>query len=451
MFRVVPALLLVLSACAPAPVTDLPDRRMPDLPPMKTFTAPRITPPARANDAIAQDFMDLTFRMESGRRVPRLTRFDEPITLRVLGSAPPSLRRDLVSLMGRLRKEADIDIGWAAPDQPANITVQARPHAELQKIVPTAACFVAPRVSSWAEYRRKRRSAVVDWTTLERRETAAIFLPSDVSPQETRDCLHEELAQALGPLNDLYRLPDSIFNDDNFHTVLTGFDMLILRAYYAPELANGMTAIQVAGRLPQLLARLNPEGQGRGATPVIATPRAWIEEMETALGPDTAMERRRAAAARAVSIARRRDLTDNRLAFSLFALGRLSLPVDGDAALAAFVAADRVYAATPGTQVQRAHVIMHLAAFSLSVGQANAALKLINAHLPYAVASENAALLASMLMIKAEALDALGRAAEARAVRLDSLGWARYGFGSDDEVRARLDEIAALNLKGDNR
>ena len=51
-----------------------------------------------------------------------------------------------------------------------------------------------------------------------------------------RDCLHEELAQALGPLNDLYRLPNTVFNDDNFHSVLTGFDMTILRATYAPGL-----------------------------------------------------------------------------------------------------------------------------------------------------------------------------------------------------------------------
>jgi len=29
-------------------------------------------------------------------------------------------------------------------------------------------------------------------------------------------------------------------------------------------------------------------------------------------------------------------------------------------------------------------------------------------------------------------------------VRLDSLGWARYGFGSDAEVGARLAEIAAI-------
>jgi hypothetical protein len=37
-----------------------------------------------------------------------------------------------------------------------------------------------------------------------------------------------------------------------------------------------------------------------------------------------------------------------------------------------------------------------------------------------------------------------GRATEAQAVRLDSLGWARYGFGDAGEIRARLVEIAAV-------
>ena len=36
------------------------------------------------------------------------------------------------------------------------------------------------------------------------------------------------------------------------------------------------------------------------------------------------------------------------------------------------------------------------------------------------------------------------RASEARAVRLDSLGWARYGFGAEAVVRARMSEIASL-------
>ncbi len=85
------------------------------------------------------------------------------------------------------------------------------------------------------------------------REKAAIFVPADTSPQEVRDCLHEELAQAMGPLNDLYQLPNSVFNDDNFNTVLTSFDMMMLRMHYAPELHSGMTQAEVAGRLPGML------------------------------------------------------------------------------------------------------------------------------------------------------------------------------------------------------
>ena len=56
----------------------------------------------------------------------------------------------------------------------------------------------------------------------------------------------------------------------------------------------------------------------------------------------------------------------------------------------------------------------------------------------------NLTLLATLLLIKAEALDGSGEAREARAIREDALGWARYGFGRDDIVRARASEIASL-------
>ena len=50
---------------------------------------------------------------------------------------------------------------------------------------------------------------------------------------------------------------------------------------------------------------------------------------------------------------------------------------------------------------------------------------------------------------RVEALELENRHAEARSVRLDSIGWARYGFGPDWAVRAKLREIASLNpLKG---
>ncbi|SFP10346.1 DUF2927 domain-containing protein [Tranquillimonas alkanivorans] len=444
----------LLAACAPAGAPEVAERRAMytgDLPPMRVFPAARATAPARSNAAIAEDFLDLTFQLESGRALPVFTRFEGPITVRATGDLPPSLSPDLDRLITRLRREAGLDIRRVDAGRRASITVEAVPRAELQRAVPQAACFVVPRLQSWDEFRRERRGARVDWTTLRARDRMAVFIPADVSPQEVRDCLHEEVAQALGPLNDLYRLTDSVFNDDNFHTVLTGFDMLILRATYAPELHSGMSRAQVARALPGVLTRLNPNGRSGGREARGPTPRAWIDAIETALGPSTSEPRRRAAAREAVEIARDRGWRDNRLAFSLFALGRLSLGAEPETALAAFLQAGGLYARTPQTEVHEAHVAMQLAAFALSSGQATAAIDIVDANTDAVARAENAALLASLLMIKVEALELIGRTAEARALRREALGWARYGFGPDAEVRARIGEITALNPRNRRR
>ena len=55
------------------------------------------------------------------------------------------------------------------------------------------------------------------------------------------------------------------------------------------------------------------------------------------------------------------------------------------------------------------------------------------------------------MLLRAEALELAGRSGEATTVRLDSLGWARYGFGPDWAVRAKLREIGALNPLNDSR
>jgi len=442
--------VLALSACSSGMTSDNMSGRRATissvaLPPMKHFSTKRTSLPDRSNREIANDFLDLSFKMESGRILPVMTRFEGPISLRVTGKPPASLGPDLKQLLGRLRREAGIKITQVNPSENANITIEVMPRAKLQSLVPQAACFVVPRVSSWAEYRRQRRSSKTSWSNLKSREQVAIFLPGDVSPQEVRDCLHEELAQALGPLNDLYRLPDSVFNDDNFHTILTGFDMLILRAYYAPEMHNGMTRAQAKSALPRILTRLNPRGERKQSAPSSGpTPRAWIKAIESALGPNASPRTRRNAANAAVAIARTQGWNDNRMAFSLYALGRLSLSSKTETAFNAFLNSGIIYQSSPETRIQAAHVAMQLSAFALSAGDGDSALSLVNSSLPAVAASENAALLATLLMIKAEALDLVGRASEARSVRLDSLGWARYGFGTDKAVRHRLAEITAL-------
>ena len=440
-----------LSACAPnmsavtmdAPAPASASFMAETLPPMRLFGATPAAAPTRSNTDMASDFLDLTFRLESGRTVPVLTRFEGPISVRVTGLQPPSLMPDLTSLLSRLRNEAGLDIFYTNATD-ASITIEAIPRATLQRAVPRAACFVVPRVSSWSEYLAARRGPDLDWTTLTRRDHAAIFVPADVAPQELRDCLHEELAQAIGPLNDLYLLPDSVFNDDNIHSVLTGFDMLVLRAYYAPELRNGMTRSDVAARLPAIFARYNPAGQYGKRGHHNDTSRDWINSIETALSTGGSPVARRQSAERAIALANAFGWDGVRVGFGQYAYGRLELRSNPQAALEAFRQAFNAYGTTPSMRLHSAHVAAQLAAFSLSSGDTTTTLNLVEAALPAAQQGQNAALMSSLLMFKAEALELAGQRQEAAAVRLDSLGWARYAFGSERSVRARMAEIAAL-------
>jgi Protein of unknown function (DUF2927) len=444
------ALLLgatLLGGCAATPLEDTPTRAQisdSTLPPMKVFAAPRPTPPARSNANIAEDFLSLHFALESGRKLPVFTRFETPITVRVTGAPPPSLGPDLRRLLDRLQDEAGIDIRQISRGE-ANITIQAVSRAEIRRALPQAACFVVPNVTSLDDFRRSRRKPKTNWSLLKTRQTLGIFLPYDASPQEIRDCLHEELAQALGPLNDLYRLPDSVYNDDNVNTVLTGFDMLILRATYAPELQSGMRRDQVAARLPAILTRLNPRGDRLPYRAVSPTPRSWIDAVQTALGPGADPGTRRAAAIRAADTAERLGWQDHRRAFSQYMLGRMVQAFDPVLAQRHFESALRFLDRTPGGDLQRAYIVTQTAAYAIVTGDGATALRQIRPSLEAAKRAENGALLATLMLLQAEALDLTGQSEKASAVRLDSLGWARYGFGSDWAVRGKMQEISALN------
>ncbi|WP_299504933.1 DUF2927 domain-containing protein [uncultured Roseobacter sp.] len=445
--RLVLPLIMVLNACVPISQGGIPSRAViadSSLPPMKTFGRADIRRPAVANADLVRDFIDLSFEMESGRQLPVLTRFEGPITLRVTGAPPPTLEGDLSALLIRLRNEAGIVI-TTTTSPGANITIQSVPRAAIRRVLPQAACFVAPNVSSLSEFRAARRSPRTNWALLQTRERLAIIVPSDVSPQEVRDCLHEELAQALGPLNDLYRLPNSVFNDDNVHTVLTNFDMLILRATYAPELKSGMSRDAVARRLPAIFARINPRGQTGPRPRPDRTPQEWSNAIQTALGPGANRSTRRRATETAVRIATARGWTDNRRAFAHYAKARLLQAGDPAAGKREYTIADRFYAQSSSTRLHRAYVATQLAAYEIADGNADQALRLIEPNIDIARASQNAALLATLQLLRAEALSLAGRDDAARTVRLDSLGWARYGFGADWAVRAKIREISALN------
>ena len=437
--------IAALASCVP--VTP-PTRALPDaaLPALRRFEGTPDPTPPYSNAALARDVMELSFTLETGRALPVLTRFEGPITVaveRVGDTDPPAtLSADLDALLGRLRREAGIDIRRAAGDEAASITVSALPRAALRRSVPDAACFVVPRVQGWRAFLADRRTDAMDWTTLDRRRRATVVLPADVSPQEVRDCLHEEVAQALGPLGDLYRLDGSIFNDDNLHVALTDRDMAVLRATYDPALRSGMTPAQVAARLPAILDRTNPRGRRQGHDATAAVPAAWTPAIRAALSPARRDGPRRAAAWRAVALTR--GLDDERLALSHLALGRAALGNDAGTAIEAFLEAGRIYRARGGDGVPAAHVALQLGAFALSAGQADTARQLVDRAVPAAAGAQNAVLLAQLLLIRAEALTLLGRPGEADGVRHEALAWGRYAW-NDADLAERVARIAALS------
>ena len=418
------------------------------LPALRRFEgAPRLTVPAQPNGQLARDFMALTFLLESGREVPTFTRFEGPITVAVETfdghPVPPTLDPDLSDLIGRLRREARIDIRRAAPGEMGSITVTALPRAELQRAVPGAACFVVPRVAGWQDYLSKRSGPATDWTTLDTRRRASVFVPADVSPQEIRDCLHEEVAQALGPLNDLYRLPWSVFNDDNTHAVLTSYDMLILRATYDGALASGQDRATVARALPAVLDRINPAGRGPDRVRVAESDPAWTTAIRAATAASGSDRARLRAANRALEQARAAGWTDERLALSLLARGRAAMTVDPEIAIASFLDAGTLYRQLDGEGVAWAQAAMQQAAVALAAGQPGGALAVLDRAIPAAEDAQNASLLATLLLMRAEAVRMQGDGPTADRIRQDGLAWGRYAWG-DQALAGRAAEVAGL-------
>ena len=438
------SILLIASACTDMPsrsVTAVPD----DIPRFPGAARPRGV--ARSNVDLAADFLDLTFELENGERLQRLLKYDGPVRVALRSPGLRTYQPEISTLLRRIRREAAIDIAETSDPARAQIHVHAISRARISRSFPGAACFIVPGVTTWEEFRNPpngRQTTV--WSSLEKLTVTSIFIPSDSTPQDTRDCLHEEIAQALGPANDLYRVPDTVFNDDNFHSVLTPFDMLMLRALYDPALPAGISRAEASARIGPVLNRLNPAGRGLPAEPRARAAPRWKAAIEQALNRRRSLASRRGAADRAVRLAAMMTPPDHRLGLSLLTLGRVTIEKSPRRAAETFQAAYRQFEGMFGTQdIRTAHVALHLALIALRVGDLELADELAATHIPAARAAENAVVLSGLLAVRSETLLAQGNVARARKTRVESLAWARYAFGDESGAIARAQaEIAAF-------
>ena len=417
--------LLTLLGCQSVP-QDVPDGTQ-----VNSFAHQRHSPHVyRANGDIADEFMDFMFRNELGGETPFFSRFDGPISIRFVKPAPPLAQRDLKRLISRLKTEAGIDIRLGADETPVNIYIHRMPLRELQTIAPNAACFVVPNARDVKEFRAGWRSGKTQWRNVKTRKIASVFLPSDQSPQTERDCLHEEVAQALGPLNDLYRVPNTIFNDDNMHRVLTPYDMLILRMVYSPELQIGMTPIQVRTRLLTLLSRINPNGTGYART-AQSISLAFNDLIREGTSPSVSGRRRINAAKRAILYARDKNLGQQRIAFATLSHARASSRLDQQARINEYQHVLGIYNQTLGpNSIQVGKLSNEIAFLLFQLGLIQEASAFIPTIKTAAQKYENAELMFEVLHLEALIAHSQGATAQHKALVAQARGWGLYAYGN---------------------
>ena len=407
----------------------------------RPVSAPTSGGVARANTVIADEFISYMFETEGGVRIPRLLKYEGPIRVSLDG-ALGAYRSDLQSVLAGMRQQSNIDI--TLTDGPANIRILRVPTAALKQIYPTAACVVVPGVSRFTEVQRRQFPR---WSRQTALTKAVVLIPDTTPPYVVRACLNEEIGQALGPVNDLYRVSDTVFNDDNVFNTLTNYDHLILRLLYSPALQNGMGQAAVRARLPALLARLNPAGAQSEGRATRSDPR-WKALIETAMNGANPRPARLQAAERAVERARR--LGGHRLAHSLIIYGRLTLRDQPTLAAPAFQEAYQLNLSQLGPDnLRTALAAMHVAAVAIKARDFGAVITLTTPALATAKRFNDPVLRAGLQSLRALAFAQLGQKNAAQVARVDSLAQARYAFGDNAthiaSAQAQIDGLLPAN------
>lgn len=88
--------------------------------------------------------------------------------------------------------------------------------------------------------------------------SALIVLKDELSGMLRRTCIHEELAQTMGLINDDPNVRPSIFNDDQEFALMTEHDEYLMRILYDPALKPNMTADEARPLVQAIIAKLRP-------------------------------------------------------------------------------------------------------------------------------------------------------------------------------------------------
>lgn len=284
----------------------------------------------------------------------------------------------------------------------------------------------------------------ISWEKVERLGKTTIFLPAFAAPVSIRECIAEEIIQALGPGNDLYGLEDSLFNDDDAHVWPTAFDLKILNILYSDNLVPGMSRKEALEAAKVALAQ-TPEGKKKREW--TSTSRLYHTEYHRSLTSEedtvreTALERasnfskqlpkndhrRGEVLRRQAIIAKNDDNIEKAIALSEEAISifRLGLPKDSP---------------------RLARLLSNYAFYLYLDDQYEEALTVLEEAQPVLAAHALESEFAFGLLLKAFAHLRSDNWVDAKSAARETIAWARYVYGADSE---KVRDWTALFRKND--
>jgi hypothetical protein len=385
------------------------------------------------NASLARLFTILTHDTEWGARRKHLVRYEGAISVGLEG---PGAERHFIfvdGFLGQLVRNSKVLVSRSAG--PSNLHVRLVEGARFNKLLPTALCIVAQGDVSWEAFTDNPSHHGAQALVAAKRITQmTIFIPGTAPPFLVRNCLLEEIPQALGLANDLYGLGSSTFNDDAAHLWPTKLDYLMLRVLYAPEMITGLDRRVTEARALVVLNRINAPGISAPPLPLLRQRSLgdWPELIQRVFSRKASKRQVREYAQKALSIVEVYAPMSAQHCHTLVTAGRVLSRPEPEQALRLFDQARRVCGSAHGvSDIRNARIKLETACALLRLDRYDEVIAIAEAIWPVLAAHGQDERLAALYTMQSDALAASGpgspRAASAAKLAAE---WNAYALGA---------------------
>lgn len=229
---------------------------------------------AFSNSNLAENFERIALNREYRREndvlieettPTHLSRWEQPIRYRVVGQAATGADRgEYRSFAQKLSGLTGLEI--VQEDENPNLTILILGPDErrvfVEQLQENGLAERMPLVVEWADDISYPCVGQVGYEDVDTGliTGAMIVIKGELEGVLRSSCIHEELTQTLGLMNDDPNVRPSIFNDDQEFALLTEHDEILLRILYDRRLRPGMEAEEARPLLPEIIEEIRPGG-----------------------------------------------------------------------------------------------------------------------------------------------------------------------------------------------